>query len=94
MQLRLVDYRAQTDKGGVQLHFVSDNPAPYAMSDFYVFLTDAEANVASANTLQTTLTNKLQRTYGAAVDVGGGEMVGQGITNLNGLKNTNFTVTT
>lgn len=94
MILRLLDYRVDTVNGGVLVRLQSSAPAPYAQSDFTVFLTDAEANVTSVNTLQTTISNKLQRAYGNAVDLGGGEMVGQGITNLNGLKNTTFTVTT
>lgn len=94
MIVRLVNYRVDTVNGGVLLTLRSDAPAPYSQSDFTLFLTDAEANVVSQNTLQTTITTKLQRAYGNAVDLGGGEMVGQGITNLNGLKNTTFTVTT
>lgn len=94
MILRFINYRVDTVNGGVNLLFRSDAPSPYAQSDFPLFLTDAEANVTSVNTLQTTITSKLQRAYGNAIDLGGGEFVGQGIANLNGIKNTNFTVTT
>ena len=52
----------QIEDGGIRLHFVCANPGPGQVSDYFIFLTDADlAAVTSQAQLRTLVETKLRR---------------------------------
>ena|SRR6266496_4072403 len=86
MQVKMIDY-AILDGGIVRVHFVSQAPFPYAQSDYYVDVTDAEvADTVPQVQITTLLTDRLNRKYGNVIANDQGGVTGQGISTLNTFK--------
>lgn len=57
----------QVEDGGIRLHFLCPNPGPGQVSDYFIFLTDADlAGVNNQSQLATLVTTKLNRALRAA----------------------------